>query len=119
MGRSSSTTSHEAMTHLRTRNRELGTILASARRRYGKSLSECAAYIATSRSRYTAIEHGDTPIQAAELELLLDYLNIPPEQVWPALAPITGPQVVVTLEPGEVINVLVKRSILNDDRNRA
>ena len=119
MGRSSSTTSREAMAHLRTRNRELGTILGSARRRQRKSLSECAAYIATSRSRYTAIEQGDTPIHAAELERLLDYLNIPAEQIWPALAPKEGRQIVVTQKPGEVISVLVKPSILTGDANEA
>lgn len=118
MGRSSSTNSREAISHLRARNREFGNVLATARHRQRKSLSECAAYIATSRSRYAAIEQGTTPIHAAELELLLDYLNIPVEQVWPASVPTKGQHVVVTLEPGEVVNVLVKRRLLGDERNQ-
>lgn len=112
-------TLREAFVYLRERSKEMGKILGTARRQQGKSLLECANYIGTSRRRYTAIEHGDTPIQLAEMELLIDYLNIPLEQIWPMFVPVQGRQVVVTLEPGEMIHVLVKRPLLSDDRNQA
>lgn len=114
MGRSASTTSLESITRIRARNQEFGNLLATARRDQRKSLSECAAHIATTRQRYTAIEHGTAPIHAAELELLLDYLNIPAEHVWPALATGKGQPVIVTLEPGEMI-MLMKHAVISHE----
>ena len=68
---------------LRERNREFGRILQEARLLKGMSLLACAGLIGTSSERYAALEAGESPIGAAELEVLVRYLEIPPRKVWP------------------------------------
>jgi transcriptional regulator with XRE-family HTH domain len=70
-------------TVLRERNRELGRILQEARQQKDLSLAACADQIGTTQERYAALEAGEAPIGAAELEVLVRFLGIPARQVWP------------------------------------
>jgi hypothetical protein len=56
---------------LRERNRELGRLLQEARLQRALPLSTCATLIHTSQGRYLAMEAGESPIGAAELEVLV------------------------------------------------
>lgn len=99
------------MPDLQERNQQIAAALARARRRMRRSLDEVAAHLGTTRVRYTKIENGATPVTAAELEELVDYLDISPVEVWPvALILRSGRQINVDAEPGEYVQVLVRIS---------
>jgi hypothetical protein len=88
------------------RNREIGAILAHARQRQQRTITECAAVLATSRRRYRAIERGDIGVEVAELEVLLPYLGIPAQVIWGSLEPGVAPQQVIRIRAGEVLQVV-------------
>ena len=99
--------------HLAQRNREIGTLLADARQQQRRSVSECAALLGTSRRRYRAIERGDIGVEAAELELLVAYLDVPLQAIWKERErPVVHR--VVRLWPGEVVQVMAEAAISTD-----
>jgi transcriptional regulator with XRE-family HTH domain len=59
------------------RNVELGRMLQTARVNRKASISECAALIGTGRPRYRDIESGESYVTAVELEMLMEFLQIP------------------------------------------
>lgn len=89
------------------RNREIGTLLADARQQQRRSVSECAALLGTSRRRYRAIERGDIGVEAAELELLVAYLDVPLQAIWKERERQAVHRV-VRLGPGEVVQVMAE-----------
>lgn len=85
MGRSTSGVLTGMRVRLHERNKEIGTLLAMARQQRGLTITACAEYIATTPRRYRAIERGDAPVQAAELEALLEVFHLSgnsPHMVW-------------------------------------
>lgn len=73
---------------LRARNKEIGSVLATARQQHGLTIITCAKYIATTPRRYRAIERGDAAVHAAELEALMQALQIsrlPSHVIWPTV----------------------------------
>src|SRR5437879_4790393 len=89
---------------LHARNRELGALLLAAREKQQRTVSECAALLGTSRRRYRAIEQGATPIFAAELEALVRFLELPPEQAWgPVLPRLELGRVTIQARPGQTL----------------
>jgi transcriptional regulator with XRE-family HTH domain len=91
------------------RNQEIGSILAQARKLQHRSVTECAAFLATSRRRYSAIERGDAAVSAAELELLMVYLEIPTQALWKREHSQAGVQhVLVQALPGKTLQVVVE-----------
>ena len=96
-------------TRMRKRNTELGRMLHDARVSLDVTISECAALIGTGRPRYRAIENGEASVSAAELEILMERLQIPLE----AARPSTGGserkivRLPITVSPDEVIYLVV------------
>lgn len=88
------------------RSREIGAALARARQHSGRTQEECAQHIGSTRKRYAAIERGTSLIAAVELEQLVEYLRIPPLEVWPAelIIPHTRR---IDVAPGESVLVVV------------
>lgn len=76
MGRSSSGALTGISARLYERNKKIGGLLAEARQQRGLTITACAEYIATTPRRYRAIERGDAPVHAAELEALLEVLHL-------------------------------------------
>jgi len=76
MGRSSSGVLTGMGARLRERNKEIGALLSTARRQRGLTITACAEYIATTPRRYRAIERGDAPVHASELEALAPVLEL-------------------------------------------
>lgn len=94
---------------LHQRNREIGRTLEQNRKQRQRSVTECATLLATSRRRYSAIEQGATAVSAAELEVLIEYLNIPRQTFWLDNYPQVGTQnVVVQASPGKTVQVVVE-----------
>ncbi len=62
---------------------EIGAVLKKARERAGKTIVGCAQEIGTYRQRYAAIERGEEPVGAAELERLASYMGISGSALWP------------------------------------
>ena len=92
--------------YVRQRNQEIGAILAQARQQQQRTVTECAAILATSRRRYRAIERGEVGVAVAELELLLHYLDIPPQAIWQQHGGTAVPRV-IHLHPGEMVQLLI------------
>lgn len=91
------------------RHRQIGAILAQAREREQRTVTECATVAATTRRRYSLIERGEAVVGAAELEALMRFLNVSAHDLWPDLAPATAPrQVVVQAQPGEWVQFVVQ-----------
>lgn len=91
------------------RNREIGVILAQARQRENRTVTECAAAVSTTRRRYAMIERGEAAVSAAELEALMRFLSVPAHLIWREFVPITQPrQVVVQAQPGELVQFVVQ-----------
>jgi transcriptional regulator with XRE-family HTH domain len=91
---------------LEQRNREIGQILFHARREQQRSVTECAALLATSRRRYNAIERGKVPVSVAELELLMNYLQVPIHVIWKDAAKDSSARhVVIQAHPGETVQL--------------
>jgi transcriptional regulator with XRE-family HTH domain len=91
------------------RNREIGAILAAARQRQNRTVTECALAAATTRRRYSAIERGEAVVSAVELEALMRFLNVPASQMWRELCSSNvGQHVVVQAQPGERVQLVVE-----------
>ncbi len=91
------------------RNQEIGSVLAQARRQQHRSVTECAAVLATSRRRYSAMEQGAVAVSAAELELLINYLEIPAHLLWEGERSPSGVHhLVVQAPPGKTVQVVVE-----------
>lgn len=91
------------------RNCEIGAVLAAARQRANRTVTDCAAIAATTRRRYSAIERGEAAVSAAELEVLMRYLNVPASVMWKELhAASEAKQVVVRALPGERVQLVVE-----------
>jgi len=91
------------------RNREVGRIVQEARTAKGLSVTKCARSIGTSRRRYLAMEAGEVMIGIAELEALMQFLEIPAEKVWPS--PIMGQlpvPVILEAGPGERLYIVIQ-----------
>lgn len=90
------------------RSKQIGAALKRARLRTGKSMRHCSAHLGITTRRYSGIERGTSYITAVELEAIVDYLDIPPHEVWPQPMIDKGRRrVVVDAQPGESIEVLV------------
>ena len=92
------------------RNRELGRVLKKAREIAGLLQKDCAELIGTYRQRYAAIERGEEGVSAAELEVLVRYLDIPGYAVWPIEQDATGrgeKLVYVQQQAGELVHIIV------------
>lgn len=98
--------------HWQQRNREVGRILREARQRNGRTVTECAMLLRTSRRRYTAIEEGTVAIQLIELEDLMAYLGISAYTLWKPDASIEAQPatqtIVVTAQPGHVVQLVLE-----------
>jgi transcriptional regulator with XRE-family HTH domain len=97
---------------LQQRNQEIGVMLQRARVQQHRSVSECAMLLGTSRRRYSAIERGEVGISAAELEILLSFLDLPLQTMWnnPEQA-LMARQVVIKAQPGETVQFVVEMQI--------
>jgi transcriptional regulator with XRE-family HTH domain len=94
---------------LQQRNQEIALFLAQARKLQHRSVTECAERLATSRRRYSAIERGEAAVSVAELELLMDYLEIPAHMLWKGADSQAEVQhVVVQAAPGKIVQVVVE-----------
>lgn len=89
------------------RNRELGQVLKKAREMAHLLQKDCAETIGTYRQRYAAIERGEEPVGAAELEVLVRYLNIPTYAVWLSEQAAEDRVVYVQHQEGESIHIIV------------
>lgn len=65
------------------RGKQIGELLSDRRSFYDLSLRECAERIRTSRQRYAAIEAGAAQIRFVELEELMRFFFIEPDEIWP------------------------------------
>ena len=96
---------------LKQRNIEIGQLLEQARTSKGLLMAECASVIGTTRQRYGAIERGEFFVTAVELELLLQFLDIRHEEVWPGQEKgDVGRRIrrlPVTISPDETLYVVV------------
>jgi transcriptional regulator with XRE-family HTH domain len=90
------------------RNREIGQILQEARTQKNIPLSTCAELVGTSRRRYMAMEQGEATIGAAELEVLIDFFNIPVHKIWPGKdTGAAARQITLEALPGEKLQIVV------------
>ncbi len=92
----------------RQRNKEIGAIIARARKLGGQTVSDCAAALKTTRRRYAAIERGDAVINVLELQILMDYLAIAECLVCDDREAANEPTVDVEAWPGETVHVRFK-----------
>lgn len=104
--------SEDGIAYILRRNRELGQVLKTAREYAGLLQKDCAERIGTYRQRYAAIERGEEPVGAAELEVLARYLDIPSFLIWPtdqdaARATATERLLYVPTLPGEALHIIV------------
>lgn len=92
------------------RNKELGQVLKRARELAGVLQKDCAEMIGTYRQRYAAIERGEEGVDAAELEVLVRYLDIPAYLVWPMEQDATGRAerlLYIQHQEGESVHIIV------------
>lgn len=90
------------------RNREIGQILQTARLQKRIPIVACANAIGTSRRRYMSMEQGEAIIGVAELEVLIDFLDVPVHQIWHSNSTVAIPrQVTVRALPGEMLQIVV------------
>jgi hypothetical protein len=90
------------------RNREIGQILREARVGKDIPVTTCAHLVGTSRRRYVAMEEGTTIIGIAELEILMDFLNVPTQKIWHEKDTVVVPhQVKLEVLPGERLQIVV------------
>jgi transcriptional regulator with XRE-family HTH domain len=98
----------EIQARLHERYRQVGQTLRDARGRKHISVTKCAEHINTSRRRYASLESGEAIIGVAELELLIDFLEIPVQEVWPNRERTDGAhRITVQAEPGETVQIVV------------
>lgn len=90
------------------RNREIGLALREAREQKNISVTTCANLIHTSRRRYIAMEEGKTTIGAAELEVLINFFDIPASKVWSGKDDLGIPRrIMLEAFPGEKLQIVV------------
>jgi transcriptional regulator with XRE-family HTH domain len=95
------------------RDRELGKIIRLARESRRYSIRRCAQLLNTSWRRFTAIEKGETPIYASELEELVYLLDIPPAVIYPQeqsrVRRLASTSIVhvVNAAPGQVVHIVI------------
>jgi hypothetical protein len=78
-------------------------------------MRHCSAHLGITTRRYSAIERGTSYITAVELEEIVDYLDIPPHEVWPQPLMDKGRRrVVVEAQPGESVELIVNISAQAD-----
>ncbi len=65
------------------RNKEIMDIVASYRRSRGRTQRDCALLLNKDESTYNMLDNGTYFVLAAELDLLIDYLEIPRYELWP------------------------------------
>jgi transcriptional regulator with XRE-family HTH domain len=108
------TSSHAS--RLAARNREIGSILSQARKKEGKSITECAQFLCASRRRYRDMEQGEIVIGVAELEMLMNYLNISPLVIWPTISRLSATQSLMLKTPaGESVRVTIEVASAMDE----
>jgi ribosome-binding protein aMBF1 (putative translation factor) len=93
------------------RSQEIGRILRKKRRNKDLSLLKCAERIGTSRQRYAAIEAGKSQIRLVELEELMRYFSIAPNEIWPDLGKGSQSQEQITelqVSVGQKVTIVVK-----------
>jgi transcriptional regulator with XRE-family HTH domain len=89
------------------RNREIGRVLREARRHRNITVTICAELIGTSRRRYSAMERGEAMIGIAELEVLIDFLEVPPQRIWHLTdKELKTDQIFVPFTPGEPVQIV-------------
>ncbi len=90
------------------RNQEIGIVLREAREQKNIPITTCANLVGTSRRRYVAMEEGKAIIGVAELEVLIEFLEISSHKVWPGKDALDAPRK-FTLEalPGEKLQIVV------------
>ena len=89
------------------RNNEIGRVLREARRQRDITVTACAELIATSRRRYAAMERGEAMIGLAELEVLVDFLGIPPRRFSHLTEKeASTDQIFVPFTPGEPVKIV-------------
>ncbi len=90
------------------RNREIGQILQEARTQKNIPLSTCAELVGTSRRRYMAMEQGEATIGAAELEVLMEFFNVPVHKIWHGKNIVAVPrQILHEALSGETLQIVV------------
>jgi predicted transcriptional regulator len=100
----------EVTTKIQQRNREIGKIIREARGRKLIPVTKCADLIATSRRRYTAMENGEAAIGVAELEILIDFLDVPTQEIWGETKDVEDSQrVIIQARPGETFEIRVPK----------
>ena len=89
------------------RNREIGRVLRESRRHRDITVTTCAELIGTSRRRYAAMERGEAMIGLAELEVLVDFLGVPPRR-FSHLTEMEAStdQIFVPFTPGEPVKIV-------------
>jgi hypothetical protein len=107
---------HKQGVNIQERNRAVGQILFEARMTRHMSVTACATCIGTSRRRYVAMEQGDASIGFAEMEVLMDYLEIPFHKVGSVMKrEETHRQVELRFRPGETLRIVVTVLTESDD----
>ncbi len=90
------------------RNREIGQILQEARTQKNIPLSTCAELVGTSRRRYMAMEQGEATIGAAELEVLMEFFNVPVHKIRHDKDTVAvARQITLEALPGEKLQIIV------------
>lgn len=92
------------------RNQEIAELLHRTRNGKNVPATKCAQMLGTSRRRYNAIERGETPISVGELEVLMRFLDIPVDRLWPVQAqPAQSDQkpVVVHVPQGQEVHLVI------------
>ena len=90
------------------RNREIGKLLASARKAKKVTMEACGNAANLSRQHYAAVERGQSYISAVQLEALSQYLDIPAQTIFSVeSAPTAVRDILLQVQPGEVVRVFI------------
>lgn len=98
----------QVIEEIQRRNQAIGQVIQGARERKSIPATKCAEVIGTSRRRYAAMERGAATIGVAELEVLMEFLEIPPYQIWGGeRGGGESSPVVVQALPGQTVQIVV------------
>lgn len=90
------------------RNAEIMKVVAMYRHKCRLSMRRCAQELSVGQKRYRLMELGERPIGAAELEVLMRFLNIPRDALEGAQAADDDVHEVVCRVPlGQRLNVVI------------
>jgi len=92
----------------RERSRQIGIILAKARKEAKRSLTDCAQVINTSRQRYRKLKAGEADITVVELEAVCTFLNLLPGYVLTTPLLNTISPILLQTEQGQTLRVVVQ-----------